>query len=58
MEQDEHEMLIEYSEMTAFNFNSKEYKEVAKDYIECKEAVSGLEGFVKNFIKRFTTQSV
>ena len=58
MEQDEHEMLVEYSEMTAFNFNSKEYKEVTKDYIECKEAIGGLEGFVKNFLKRFTPQSV
>ena len=37
MEHDEHEMMIEYSEMTAFNFNSKEYQEVRKDFIECKE---------------------
>jgi len=51
-------MLIEYSEMTAFNFNSKEYKEVVKDYIECKEVLGGLEGFVKRIVKRFTPQSV
>ena len=34
MGHDEHEMLIEYSEMTAFNFNSKEYQEVKQDFIE------------------------
>jgi hypothetical protein len=58
MEHDEHEMLVEYSEMTAFNFNSNEYKDVAKDYIECKEAMGGFEKFVKSFVKRFTPQSV
>ena len=51
MGHDEHEMLIEYSEMTAFNFNSKEYQEVKKDYIECKEVAHGLEWLVKNFTK-------
>ena len=53
MVRDEHEMLIEYSEITSFNFNSKEYQEVKQDYIECKEAVSGFDWFVKNFISRF-----
>ena len=53
MRYDEHEMLIEYSEMTAFNFNSKEYKEVKKDFIECKEAVTGFDWFVKNFVSKF-----
>ncbi len=37
MAHNEYEMLIEYSEMTAFNFNSKEYQEVKKDYLECKK---------------------
>ena len=50
---DEHEMLIEYSEMTAFNFNSKEYKEVKQDFIECKETARGFEWFVKNFVSKF-----
>lgn len=50
---DEHEMLIEYSEMTAFNFNSKEYQEVRKDFIECKETVNGFEWLVKNFVSKF-----
>ena len=50
---DEHEMLVEYAEMTAFNFNSKEYQEVKKDFIECKDAASGFEWFVKNFVSRF-----
>ena len=39
---DEHEMLIEYSEMTSFDFNSKEFEEVRKDVLECKNALSGV----------------
>ena len=58
MEHDEHEMLVEYSEMTAFNFNSKEYKELKEDYLECKEAVNGVEGFFKGLINKFLPQSV
>lgn len=50
---DEHEMLIEYSEMTAFNFNSKEYQEVKKDFIECKESANRFDWCIKNFIKNF-----
>ena len=51
---DEHEMMVEYSEMTSFNFNSKEYKEVREDFAECKEAINGFEWFVKNFVSRFS----
>ena len=58
MEQDEHEMLVEYSEMTAFNFNSKEYKEVRNDYIECKEAANGVESFFKSLVNKFLPQTV
>ena len=50
MEHDEHEMLIEYSEMTTFNFNSKEYQEVRKDYLECRDFVSNLVWTISNFI--------
>ena len=50
---DEHEMMVEYAEMTAFNFNSKEYQEVKQDFIECKEAAHGFEWLVKNFVTRF-----
>ena len=50
---DEHEMMVEYSEMTAFNFNSKEYQEVRKDVIECRDAVHGFEWFTKTFVSRF-----
>lgn len=53
MVHDEHEMMVEYAEMTAFNFNSKEYKEVAKDFIECKEVAHGFDGFVKTFFNKF-----
>ena len=53
MEHDEHEMLIEYSEMTAFNFNSKEFQEVARDVARCKDDVSNFSWNVKNFVSRF-----
>ena len=55
MERDEHEMLIEYSEMTSFNFNSKEFQEVKKDYMECKNVVSNLAWAVSNFMQQFIT---
>ena len=50
---DENEMMVEYAEMTAFNFNSKEYQEVRKDFIECKETAQGFEWLIKNFISKF-----
>ena len=50
---DENEMMVEYAEMTAFNFSSKDYKEVRQDFIECKEAARGFEWVVKNFVSRF-----
>lgn len=53
MKHDEHEMLVEYSEMTAFNFNSKEYQEAKKDFAECKQAAFGFEWFVKNLVSKF-----
>ena len=53
MGHNEEEMMIEYSEMTAFNFNSKEYQEVRQDFIECKETAQGFEWFVRNFVSRF-----
>ena len=53
MTHDEHEMLVEYSEMTAFNFNSKEYQEVRKDFVECKEVANGFERFFKTFATKF-----
>lgn len=52
MEHDEHEMLIEYSEMTAFDFNSKEFQEVKRDYLECKNVVSNIAYAVGNFFNR------
>ena len=53
MGHDEHEMMVEYAEMTAFNFNSKEYQEVKEDFIECKEVAHGFEWFVKNLVSKF-----
>ena len=53
MEHDEHEMLIEYSEMTAFNFNSKEFQDVKRDYIECRDTVSNIAGAFEGFVNFF-----
>jgi len=50
---DEHEELIEYSEMTTFDFNSKEFQEVKKDYLKCRDMVSNFAWLVSNLISRF-----
>ena len=50
MEHDEHEMLIEYSEMTAFNFNSQEFQNVRRDYEECRNFASNFVESVKSFM--------
>jgi len=39
---DEHEMLIQYSEMTGFDFTSEEFQRVRKDYLECKNFILNL----------------
>ena len=49
---DEHEMLIQYSEMTAFDFDSEEFQKIRRDYIECKNFISKLSyKFNQIFIK-------
>ena len=53
MGHDEHEKMIEYGEMTAFNFNSKEYQEVRKDIMECEEVVRGFEWLTRAFVNKF-----
>lgn len=53
MVNDEHEMLVEYSEMTAFNFKSQEYQEIKQDFSECKKVAHGIDWMLKNFISRF-----
>ena len=50
---DEHEALIEYSEMTSFNFNSEEFQKVKKDYLECKKVATNFAWIVSNFISKF-----
>lgn len=50
---DEHEALIEYSEMTTFDFNSKEFQEVKRDYLACKNVVSNFAWLLSNFVSRF-----
>ena len=47
---DEHEALIEYSEMTSFDFNSEEFQKVRKHYIECRDVVTNIFQFVKNVV--------
>lgn len=56
MEREEQEMLVEYSEMTAFNFKSKEFLEIKKDYKKCKEKAELLETFLKSLVKGFTPE--
>ena len=53
MEHDEHEMLVEYSEMTAFDFNSKEFQEVRKDVMECRDIISNFTWAIRDFVKGF-----
>ena len=53
MEREEQEMMVEYSEMTAFNFNSREFREVQKDVLKCKDFFSNLAWNFQNFISRF-----
>ena len=54
MQHDEHEMLIEYSEMTTFDFNSKEFQEVKKDYRDCETMAFNIVYFLSHMLKRFT----
>lgn len=49
---DEHEALIEYSEMTSFNFNSKEFQEVKRDYLSCRNMVLDLFGLISEFFSK------
>ena len=58
MGHDEHEILVEYAEMTSFNFNSKEFLEVKKDFIQCKDAVNCVNWFSKNFVNNFRKTEV
>ena len=58
MTNDEHEMLVEYSEMTAFDFNSKEYQELRKDFLDCKKAVTGFDWLVNKFVSSFRPAEV
>ena len=53
---DEHEALIEYSEMTSFDFNSEEFQKVRRDYIECRDVVLNLMQFVKGVINTLKTE--
>ena len=47
---DEHEALIEYSEMTSFDFNSREFQEVQKDYRDCKNFASKVMEILGNMV--------
>ncbi len=49
---DEHEMLIQYSEMSAFDFNSEEFQKVRRDVIECRNFISDFVFNVSQFISR------
>ena len=58
MEQlDEHEMLVEYSEMTSFDFSSKEFQKAKQDYIECKTFISNLMQVLSKIISKIMPAS-
>ena len=50
---DEHEMLIEYSEMTTFDFNSEEFQKVKRDYMECKNFITDFGWKISKFFANF-----
>ena len=50
---DEHEMLIEYSEMSAFDFNSEEFRKVRKDYLECQSFINNFVWNLGRFVENF-----
>ena len=54
---DEYEMLIEYSEMTTFDFDSEEFQRVRKDYIDCRDRVTEFVWNLKNFFGRLSLKS-
>ena len=53
---DEQERMVEYAEMAAFNFKSKEYQEIKEDFKKCKERAELLEAFLKNLVRAFTPE--
>ena len=50
---DEHEILVEYSEMTSFDFNSEEFQSVRKDYIECRNFISNIIWYFSQMCEKF-----
>jgi len=50
---DEQEMLIQYSEMAAFDFNSEEFQRVRNDYVECRDFLSNIAYNVNQFLNKF-----
>ena len=55
---DEHEALIEYSEMTSFDFNSKEFLEVKRDYLSCRNMVLDFFALVSDFLSKLTPMKI
>ncbi len=51
---DEQEMLIQYSEMSAFDFNSEEFQRVREDYSECKNFITNIGWKLSRLINKFT----
>ena len=50
---DEQELLIQYSEMAAFDFNSEEFQKVRNDYVECRNFISNIAYNVNQFVNKF-----
>ena len=49
---DEQEMLIQYSEMTAFDFDSEEFQKVQRDYVECRNIIQNFSWTIERFFSR------
>ena len=56
MGHDEQEMMVEFSEMAAFNFKSKEYQEIKEDFKKCKARAELMEAFLVSLVRGFTPE--
>ena len=56
MKNDEHEMMVEFSEITAFSYDPKKFQELQEDLEICKKKAYQLEWFLKNLVNSFKSE--
>jgi len=56
MEHDEHEMMVEFSEIGVFNINVKKFEEVKEDFKACRDRVTRLETFLSSLVNGFQSE--